>query len=145
NTIDFRMNPAEAASVARFHHQWLPDELRVEKGLNQDTQRLLRERGHNVVTKASMGRTQTIMVTGDGVMRGYSDPRNPDGRTLGNGGVALHSLKRNRAGEAKACPACRLGLAPFGAKLPLRRLVRACALPPPARGQASNGEESLGF
>ncbi|MFC3337201.1 gamma-glutamyltransferase [Paracandidimonas soli] len=82
NTIDFRMNPAEAASATRFHHQWTPDELQVEKGLNIDTRTLLVKRGHNVATKASMGRTQTIMAH-DGVLRGYSDPRNPDGKTLG--------------------------------------------------------------
>jgi gamma-glutamyltranspeptidase/glutathione hydrolase len=31
NHIDFGMNPAEAAATLRFHHQWTPDELRVEK------------------------------------------------------------------------------------------------------------------
>jgi gamma-glutamyltranspeptidase/glutathione hydrolase len=31
NHIDFGMNPAEAAATPRFHHQWTPDELRVEK------------------------------------------------------------------------------------------------------------------
>lgn len=82
NTIDFQMNPAEAASAARVHHQWTPDELQVEKGINVDTRALLLERGHKVVTKAAMGRTQTIQHL-DGTMRGYSDPRNPDGSTLG--------------------------------------------------------------
>jgi gamma-glutamyltranspeptidase/glutathione hydrolase len=82
NTIDFGMNPAEAASTPRVHHQWTPDELRVEKGLSPDTMALLRQRGHNVVVKASMGRTQTIGLRG-GVLYGYSDPRNPDGKTLG--------------------------------------------------------------
>jgi len=82
NTIDFGMNPAEAASVPRVHHQWTPDELRVEKGLSPDTVALLKQRGHNVAVKASMGRTQTIQIR-DGMLFGYSDPRNPDGKTLG--------------------------------------------------------------
>ncbi|NYT64724.1 gamma-glutamyltransferase [Alcaligenaceae bacterium] len=82
DTIDFQMNPAEAASAVRVHHQWTPDELHVEKGLSIDTRALLLERGHHVVTKAAMGRTQTIQRL-NGVMRGYSDPRNPDGDTLG--------------------------------------------------------------
>lgn len=82
NTIDFKMNPAEAAAAPRVHHQWTPDELRVEKGLSPDTLALLRQRGHNVALKASMGRTQTIQIR-DGVLYGYSDPRNPDGKTLG--------------------------------------------------------------
>ena len=82
NTIDFNMNPAEAAATPRVHHQWTPDELRIEKGLSPDTIALLKQRGHKVALKASMGRTQTIAVK-DGVLYGASDPRNPDGKTLG--------------------------------------------------------------
>jgi gamma-glutamyltranspeptidase/glutathione hydrolase len=82
NTIDFGMNPAEAAATPRVHHQWTPDELRIEKGLSPDTVALLKQRGHNVAVKASMGRTQTIQIRG-GSLYGYSDPRNPDGKTLG--------------------------------------------------------------
>lgn len=82
NTIDYGMNPAESASALRVHHQWTPDELRVEQGFNIDTKRLLEQQGHTVNTKASMGRTQTIQRAGD-TLWGYSDPRNPDGLTLG--------------------------------------------------------------
>lgn len=82
NTIDFGMNPAEAAAMPRVHHQWTPDELRVEKGLSPDTIAQLKARGHNIALKPSMGRTQTIQLR-DGVLYGYSDPRNPDGKTLG--------------------------------------------------------------
>lgn len=82
NTIDYQMNPAEAAAAPRIHHQWQPDELRVEKGLSPDTLKLLRQMGYQVQVKAAMGRTQTIQVQADGFY-GYSDPRNPDGATLG--------------------------------------------------------------
>ncbi|AEE57097.1 gamma-glutamyltranspeptidase family protein [Escherichia coli 2-011-08_S3_C3] len=33
NSINCGMNVAEATNAPRFHYQWLPDELRVEKGL----------------------------------------------------------------------------------------------------------------
>ncbi len=82
DVIDFGMNPAEAASMPRVHHQWTPDELRVEKGLSPDTIALLKARGHKVAVKPTMGRTQTIELRG-GALYGYSDPRNPDGKTLG--------------------------------------------------------------
>ena len=82
NTIDFGNNPAEAAATPRIHHQWTPDELRVEKGLSPDTLALLKQRGHNIAVKPSMGRTQTIQIR-NGMLYGYSDPRNPDGQTLG--------------------------------------------------------------
>ena len=82
NAIDFGMNPAEAAAAPRVHHQWTPDELRVEKGLSPDTLALLRQKGHRVAVKPAMGRTQTIQRVGTELW-GASDPRNPDGRTLG--------------------------------------------------------------
>lgn len=82
NTIDYGMNPAEAAATPRFHHQWTPDELRIEKGFSNDTLALLRQWGHKVAVKPSMGRTQTIQIR-DGMLYGASDPRNPDGQTLG--------------------------------------------------------------
>ena len=82
NTIDHGMNPAEATAAARFHHQWTPDELRIEKGFSPDTLALLRQWGHKVALKPAMGRTQTIQIR-DGLLYGASDPRNPDGQTLG--------------------------------------------------------------
>ena len=82
NIVDYGMNPSEAAATPRFHHQWTPDELRLEKGFSNDTLALLRERGHKIAVKPTMGRTQTIQVR-EGVLYGASDPRNPDGRTLG--------------------------------------------------------------
>lgn len=82
NTIDHEMNPAEAIITPRVHHQWLPDELRVEEGISPDTIQLLQDKGHKVVTKAPMGRIQIIQADDSGFY-GYSDPRNPDGKTLG--------------------------------------------------------------
>lgn len=82
NAVDYNMNPAQANAAPRFHHQWLPDELRIEMGVSPDTIRLLEERGHNVQLKPAMGRTQTVQHR-DGLLQGFSDPRNPDGLTLG--------------------------------------------------------------
>jgi gamma-glutamyltranspeptidase/glutathione hydrolase len=82
NYIDYGMNPLEAAATPRFHHQWTPDELRIEKGFSPDTLALLRQWGHNVALKPSMGRTQTIEIK-SGTLYGASDPRNPDGKTMG--------------------------------------------------------------
>lgn len=82
NYIDFGMNPLEAAATPRFHHQWTPDELRVEKGFSADTLALLQQWGHKVAVKPAMGRTQSIEIR-DGKLLGASDPRNPDGRAMG--------------------------------------------------------------
>lgn len=83
NTIDFGMNVAEATSAPRFHHQWLPDELRVEKGFSPDTLKLLAQKGQKVVVKPAMGSTQSIMIGPDGMLYGASDPRTVDDLTAG--------------------------------------------------------------
>ncbi|EEJ5119466.1 gamma-glutamyltransferase [Salmonella enterica] len=83
NTIDFGMNVAEATNAPRFHHQWLPDELRVEKGFSPDTLQLLEQKGQKVALKEAMGSTQSIMVGPDGELYGASDPRSVDDLTAG--------------------------------------------------------------
>ncbi|TKB48569.1 gamma-glutamyltransferase [Ferrimonas sediminicola] len=82
NVIDHDMNVAEATAASRIHHQWYPDEIRVEKSINPDTKRLLETMGHKVSVKPSMGSTQSIMVTEEGLM-GASDPRRMGAATLG--------------------------------------------------------------
>ncbi|HEY9667475.1 MAG TPA: gamma-glutamyltransferase, partial [Coleofasciculaceae cyanobacterium] len=82
NAIDHGMNIAAATNAVRVHHQWLPDELRVEQSLNGDTVRLLTEKGHKVVVREAMGGTQSIMQMG-AVLSGASDPRRPGALTLG--------------------------------------------------------------
>lgn len=54
------MNVAEATNASRFHHQWLPDELRVEKGFSPDTLKLLEQRGQKVALKEAMGSTRAL-------------------------------------------------------------------------------------
>ena len=83
NTVDYGMNVAEATSAPRFHHQWLPDELRVEKGFSPDTLKLLAQKGQKVVVKPAMGSTQSIMIGPDGTLYGASDPRTVDDLTAG--------------------------------------------------------------
>jgi len=82
NLIDFDMNIAEATNAARVHHQWLPDELNVERGLNEDTIHILTDMGHKVVVGRTIGVTESIMKIGD-FLYGASDPRRPGGVTAG--------------------------------------------------------------
>jgi gamma-glutamyltranspeptidase/glutathione hydrolase len=82
NVIDHRMNVADATIAPRVHHQWLPDALRIEEGISPDTRRLLTAMGHTLKLGRPMGATQSIMRI-DGALYGASDPRRPDGLTLG--------------------------------------------------------------
>ncbi|WP_313350361.1 gamma-glutamyltransferase, partial [Paracoccus sp. (in: a-proteobacteria)] len=84
NMVDHGMNVAEASTAPRIHHQWLPDELRVEEGISLDTIRILQAKGHDVAVKEAMGSTQSIMRDPQtGTLYGASDPRRPDAATLG--------------------------------------------------------------
>jgi len=83
NSIDFGMNVAEATNAPRFHHQWLPDQLRVEKGFSPDTLRLLENKGQHVKVLPAMGSTQSIMIGPDGTLYGASDPRSVDDLSAG--------------------------------------------------------------
>ncbi|WP_065650374.1 gamma-glutamyltransferase [Pantoea eucrina] len=83
NSIDFGMNVAEATNAPRFHHQWLPDQLRVEKGFSPDTLRLLEAKGQHVKVMPAMGSTQSIMIGPDGMRYGASDPRSVDDLSAG--------------------------------------------------------------
>ncbi len=74
NVIDYNMNIQEAVNAVRIHHQWLPDQIRVEKGLNLDTIRLLTNMGHKVIVKHTMGAASSILVK-NGFYYGASDPR----------------------------------------------------------------------
>jgi gamma-glutamyltranspeptidase / glutathione hydrolase len=82
NVIDHDMNIAEATNAVRVHHQWLPDQLMIEPGLNKDTMRLLEEKGHQITVTNVMGSTQSIMLV-DQTLNGASDPRRPGALTLG--------------------------------------------------------------
>jgi gamma-glutamyltranspeptidase/glutathione hydrolase len=76
NVVDHGMNIAAATAAPRVHHQWLPDELRVEAGLSPDTLALLRTKGHAVAEKSAMGSTQSILIDPEtGARYGASDPR----------------------------------------------------------------------
>ncbi len=75
NVIDHGMNIADAVSQPRAHHQWYPDELRLESGFSPDTVRLLEEKGHAVRSSSRPIGSIAITAWKDGIYRGASDPR----------------------------------------------------------------------
>jgi len=77
NVVDFHMNVQDAVDWPRFHHQWMPDVLYVQKGISPDTVKLLRGMGHNVsVLDPTSGVAQVEAILNDGGwLQGASDPR----------------------------------------------------------------------
>ena len=74
NVVDFGMNVQDAVNWPRFHHQWLPDEVRLEPGYSPDTVALLEKRGYTVKRIASQGEVTAIRWN-NGWLEGAPDPR----------------------------------------------------------------------
>jgi len=74
NVIDYRMDVMSAVATSRLHHQWLPDEVRIERGFSEETLNALRTMGHKVVEPMGQTSANSILVTPDGLL-GAPDPR----------------------------------------------------------------------
>ena len=74
--IDHDMTPSQALGQARFHHQWKPNRLLVEKALGQATIDALRAMGQTVKVTDSLGAAQAIGLGQAGKpFTGAADPR----------------------------------------------------------------------
>ncbi len=79
NVIDFDMGIQEAVAAPRFHHQWLPDEVAVEKeAIASPVRHTLSATGYKLVDRDGIGRVDAILVLEDGSLTGGADPRGDD-------------------------------------------------------------------
>lgn len=74
NVLDFRMAVQKAVGSPRLHHQWMPNELFVERKIPPSTRKSLELLGHKVSEKEPLGVVQAILVKG-GKITGFADPR----------------------------------------------------------------------
>ena len=82
--LDEGDTPAQALARPRFHQQWSPDELRVEKSMPSALKDDLRRRGHVLKEVDIIGSTQAVgQPVKDGPFVGAHDPRSREGRAAG--------------------------------------------------------------
>ena len=74
NVVDFGMNAQDAVDAPRFHHQWQPDVLAIEKGFSPDTVKILESLGHKVESTTSVARIEAIVID-NGLLQGGADGR----------------------------------------------------------------------
>ncbi|MCC8966130.1 gamma-glutamyltransferase [Bradyrhizobium sp. Pear76] len=74
DVIDYRMDIAAAVAAPRMHHQWLPDEVRIEKGFPDEVLTELKAKGHKPVEPLGYSSVNSIVVTTSGLL-GAPDPR----------------------------------------------------------------------
>ncbi|MBX7152414.1 gamma-glutamyltransferase [bacterium] len=60
--IDFDLSLREAVDHRRISHNWLPDQLWVEQGMDTAIVKNLQKRGHTIVWKKFIGDTHSILV-----------------------------------------------------------------------------------
>jgi len=83
NWIRFGMEPQAAINAPRFHHQWLPDRILIERAFPESLESALNARGHATHRIGHMGLVNAIAIdpaTGDRL--GAADPRH-DGAAVG--------------------------------------------------------------
>ena len=81
--VDFGLDIQEAVNAPRFHHQWLPDELRLEDRISPDTVRLLQTKGHKNRVEHFWADAECIEIDPKTNQRlGASDGRN-NGKAVG--------------------------------------------------------------
>ncbi len=74
NTLDFDMNIAAAVAAPRLHHQWLPDQVRMERGFPDDIVTALKAKGHVIGETLGQTSANSIAVAATGLL-GAPDPR----------------------------------------------------------------------
>lgn len=79
NVEDFGMTMQQAVDAPRFHHQWLPDLIFIEKdGLDSLTIQQLEQMGHTIKQREPIGRVDAILIRKDGKLEGGADKRGED-------------------------------------------------------------------
>jgi gamma-glutamyltranspeptidase / glutathione hydrolase len=74
DTIDLKRDVAAAVNAPRLHHQWMPDEVRIEKNYPADIVESLKARGHAI--NAPLGYTSANSIAAvAGGWQGAADPR----------------------------------------------------------------------
>ncbi len=77
NLVDFSMTLSDAINKPKFHHQWLPDEVYVEKEFSAATKQELEAMGYRIQERASIGRTEAIRIV-NGKREAVADKRGDD-------------------------------------------------------------------
>jgi gamma-glutamyltranspeptidase / glutathione hydrolase len=72
--IDLKLPIGDAVAAKRFHNQWWPDRVFVERGFSADVMAALEARGHEVVERPPWSSANSIRI-GPQSLSGAADPR----------------------------------------------------------------------
>lgn len=75
---DFGLSAHDAVNKPKFHHQWLPDIVNLEKGFSEEVKKELEAMGYKIQMRGAIGRTEVILVNPDGSITAVADHRGDD-------------------------------------------------------------------
>ncbi len=78
NVVVFNMNATDAVNKPKFHHQWQPDQIDVEKIFPMEVRKQLEAMGYKIVERNAIGRTEIILVKPNGKLDAAADKRGDD-------------------------------------------------------------------
>ena len=79
NVYEFQMDIQEAVNAPRFHHQWLPDEVRLEPENFDHLIPDLLDKGYFIKPeKELIGRVDALYIDSKGLIQAAADPRGDD-------------------------------------------------------------------
>lgn len=78
NILDFKLSPNLAVNLPKFHHQWLPETVMVEKGFPETTIQALETMNYKIEKVSQIGRTEIILVDENGNAIAVADGRGDD-------------------------------------------------------------------
>ena len=79
NVLEFNLSTEDAVYKPKFHHQWIPDSLRMEKDFPLSLRDSLQKMGYNIRLVSAIGRTEVIRVLPGGKFEAVADKRGADG------------------------------------------------------------------
>ncbi|MBA2745837.1 MAG: gamma-glutamyltransferase [Flavisolibacter sp.] len=78
NIIDFDLSTEEAVNKPKFHHQWLPDRVDIERDFPSTLAKALEKMGYQMHPRSAIGRTEVIRVLPNGQFEAVADKRGDD-------------------------------------------------------------------
>ena len=78
NVIDFKMNPNLGINAPKFHHQWLPEVVFVEKNFPENTIKNLEQKNYKFEKRSGIGRVEMIVIDENGNATAVADGRGDD-------------------------------------------------------------------
>ncbi|MFI5154171.1 MAG: gamma-glutamyltransferase [Chitinophagales bacterium] len=78
NIIEYNMSTVDAVNKPKFHHQWMPDVIEVEKDFPMAVRTELQRMGYKIQQREAIGRTEVIKILPDGQIEAVADKRGDD-------------------------------------------------------------------